>query len=131
VVLNGFDLKGEAMKRLAFALAACALLVGDSAAPASQAPQRTETRPYADLHAPPEATTTAAGGLGVVATDRIKAKVVIEYSGGGPCGPLGPDEDTRRTGSAEGGNEVWLLVGVSVGAVAVLGLVGFLLLRRS
>jgi hypothetical protein len=124
------------MKRLAFTLATVSMLLGASVAMASVEGKRIEHRPYADLNTPPEATTAAAGGLGVAATGEVKSRVRYEYTGGAPCGsPRRPDE--KRTGgnssnaeSDGGGNEIWLLVGVGVGAVAVLGLVGFLFLRR-
>lgn len=118
-------------------LAAGTLVV--STAPAAIAPQEIKTYPYRHLVASPEVVVTATGGPGVVLADQIKDTVVVRYGGGGPCGSLGPPPEAeatntgtpRRSDSASGGGNVWLLVG-SVGVVVGgLVLVGFALARRS
>ncbi|HVL12323.1 MAG TPA: hypothetical protein VM529_07145 [Gemmata sp.] len=115
-------------------LALVGLLAGASLAVGAVAPQRLELRPYASVNAPPEATTAATGGLGVVAVERVKSTVVVQYTGGAPCGPM-PRYDDRpapaSSATAADSTGIWLPVGVGVGSVATLGLVGFLLLRRS
>jgi hypothetical protein len=124
------------MKRpLLPALAFVALSLGALIAPAAQAPRRIEMRPYEYLNVPAEATTAAVGGLGVVLTNQVKSTVVVQYTGGGPCGP---NYDSGMTGSGRsgsgsesGGTDLWLPIGVGVTAVAGLGVMGFWLLRRS
>ena len=113
------------MKRFALTLAAIGLLSGLSDTAAVEIVRR-EVRTYADLNTPPEATTAAAGGLGVAAADEVKSRVRVEYSGGRPCGPM-PGLDDGPSGS-EGG--MWLPVAVGAGGVAVLGFVVVLLKRR-
>jgi hypothetical protein len=123
------------MKRLAFTLAAIGLLSGASVAPASVAPQRIEHRPYAHLNTPPEATTAATGGPGVVLAEQVKSTVRVEFTGGAPCGPMpGYDDNPFGTGGPGGPANpvgVWVAAGVGVVAVAGIAVVGFVLLRRS
>jgi hypothetical protein len=93
-------------------------------------------RPYAYLNVPPEATTAAVGGLGVVLTDQVKSTVVMQYTEGGPCGPNYDSSSMTNSvrsgsGSEPGGAGLWLPIGVGVTAVAGLGVMGFWLLRRS
>jgi hypothetical protein len=118
------------MKRLAL----LGVLVGASLAAASIAPRQTEFRPYAGLNTPADATTAAAGGLGVAATDEVKARTRMLYEGGGPCGSPRPSDDYPPRSAAGGGADetnIWLPVGLGVTAVASIALVGFVLLRRS
>ena len=117
-------------------LALVGLLAGASLAVGAIAPQRLELRPYASVNARPEATTAATGGLGVVAVERVKSTVVVQYTGGAPCGPMPRYDDRPAPASSANATVadstgIWLPVGVGVGSVATLGLVGFLLLRRS
>jgi hypothetical protein len=119
------------MSRRSAVIAGIGLLITATIASASQAPQRIETRPYEHLVIPIEATTAAVGGPAVILTDKVKSTVVVEFTGGAPCGPLGPDFARADSQGESGGMGIWLPVGIGTAAVAGIALVGYLLLRQS
>jgi hypothetical protein len=129
------------VRPLALTLGLFALLTAAQNNPAAQPPIEVPERPYANLHAPPEAVSGVAGGPGIVLTDAVKSTVVMKRFPGGPCGGGTPydsgmtnplrSESQGQPASESGGIGLWLPVGSAVAGVAGLSLIGFWLLRRS